>query len=92
MQKILLTLTEKWHIHSLQTALENNDHKVLSNVNILMVIAREHRLPDIVYTEKQKSKCQVINIATFSDKVITMKQQQKMAIIRPIVRNSDCRM
>ena len=57
-----------------------------------MVIAREHRRPDIVYTEKQKSKCQVINIATFSDKIITMKQQQKMAIIRPIVRDSDCRM
>ena len=61
-------------------------------MNILIVIAWEHRRSDIVYTETQKSKCQVVNIATPSDQIITIKKQQNMAIIRPIVRDSDCRM
>ena len=46
------------------------------------MIAPEHRRSDIVYTETQKSKCQVINIATPSDQIINIKKQQKMAIIQ----------
>ena len=78
MQKVQLTLREKCYIQSLQPVLENDHRKILSNLNILIVITREHRRPDIVYNETQKSKCQIINVATPSDQKITMKQQQKI--------------
>ena len=70
--------TEKWYEHTPEGAIENDDVKILWDVNIQCDNVIEARRPDIVIVDKRENSCIIVDIAVPADKRILDKENEKI--------------
>ena len=79
-QKFDLVGELKWYNHKPASAIENDKVKILQDFNIQTDLVIQHRRPDIVVLYKTERKCHLINIVVPGDKMIELKEQEKIEI------------
>ena len=77
-EKYYLEKKDKWYEH----ASENDEVKLLWDVNIQCDHVIEARRPDIIVANKQERKCTIIAIAVPADKRNCEKENEKVEIAR----------
>ena len=79
-KKYGLQCAEKWYEHQgkKMPVLENEEVKILWDINIQTDHVIEHRRPDIVVLEKKEKKAVLIDIAVPGDGRIERKEEEKM--------------
>ena len=77
-KKYYLDRTEKWYEHSPEGVLENDEVKLLWDVNIQCDNLIEARRPDIVVVVKGERKCIIIDVAVPGDSRISDKEKEKV--------------
>ena len=69
---------EKWYEHEPEGAIENENVKILWDINIQCDNVIEARRPDIVIVEKKEKSCLIIDIAVPGDVRVYEKEQEKV--------------
>ena len=69
---------DKWYEHEPDSVSENDDVKLLWDVNIQCDHIIEARRPDIVVVNKEERNCTIIDIAVPADKRIGEKEKEKV--------------
>ena len=77
-EKYHLAKKDKWYEHAPDSVSENDEVKLLSDVNIQCDHVIEARRPDIAVVNKQDKKCTIIDIAVAADKRIGEKENEKV--------------
>ena len=67
-EKYHLEKKDKWYKHALDSVSENDEVKLLWDVNIECDHVIEGRRPDIVVVNKQEKRCTIFDIAAPADK------------------------
>ena len=62
------------HTHTPQSVQENDEYRFLWDFNVQTNKVIEHRRPDIVYIDKQKRECHIIDFAISGDQNIAIKE------------------
>ena len=70
--------TEKWYEHVPEGTVENEEVKVLWDINVQCDNVIEARRPDIILTDKKERKCTIIDIAVPADVRVGEKETKKM--------------
>ena len=68
----------KWYEHKPESALENEDYKILWNCNIQTHNVTEAWRPDLVEVDKKRINCKIINFAVPVDSRTEEKEKQKI--------------
>ena len=77
-EKYHLEKKDKWYEHAPDSVSENDEVKLLWDVNSQCDHVNEARRPDIVVVNKQERKCTIIDIAVPADKRIGEKENEKV--------------
>ena len=77
-EKYHLEKKDKWYEHAPDSVSENDEVKLLWDVNIQCNHVIEARRPGIVVVNKQKKKCAISDIAVPADKRIDEKENKKV--------------
>ena len=77
-EKSHLEKKDKWYEHAPDSVSENEEVKLLWDVNIQCDHVTEVRRPDIVVVNKQEKKCSIIDIAVPAHKRIGEKENEKV--------------
>ena len=70
--------TEKWYEHMLEGAVENEEVKVLWDINVHCDNMIEARRPDLIVIDKKKQKGIIIDIAVPADVRVGEKEREKV--------------
>ena len=70
--------TEKWYEHGPEGAVENEEVKVLWNIDVQCDNVMEARRPDIILIDKKERKGIIIDIAVPADVRVGEKEREKM--------------
>ena len=70
--------TEKWYEHAPEGAVENEEVKLLWDINVQCDNVIEARKPDIILTDKKERKYIIIDIAVPADVRVGGKESKKM--------------
>ena len=68
--------TEKWYEHAPERAVENEEIKVLWDINIQCDNLIQTRQPDLIVTDKKKQKGIIIDIAVIIDVPVDVRVQK----------------
>ena len=77
-KKNALEHTEKWYEHVPEGAVENEDVKVLWDINVQYDNVIEARRPDIILIDKKERKGIIINTAVPADVRVGEKEREKV--------------
>ena len=77
---------DKWYEHAPDSVSENDEVKLLWDVNIQCDHVIDARRPDIVVVGKQERKCSIIDIAIPTDKRVGEKENEKVESTRTLKR------
>lgn len=77
-RKYHLEVPTKWYLHKPTATMENEEVKLLWDVNIQTDNTISARRPDIILVEKKSKKCLIIDIAVPVDKNVTVKENEKI--------------
>ena len=77
-EKFHLDRSDKWYEHSPEGSVENENVKLLWDMNIQRDNIIEARRPDIVLVEKKEKKCSIIDIAVPADVRCSEKKIEKV--------------
>ena len=77
---------EKWYKHCPERAVEENDVKLIWDVNIQCDNAIEPRRPDLILVGKNTKSCIIINVAIPGDCRITEKEIEKIEKYQNLMR------
>ena len=78
--------TEKWYEHIPEGALENEEVKVLWDINVQCDNVIEGRRPDIILIDKKERKGIIIDIAVPADVRVGEKERKKVENYRDLKR------
>ena len=70
--------SEKWYEHAPEGAAENEEIKVLWNINIQCDHLIEARRPDLIVIDKKEQKWMIIDIAVPADVRVEEKEKEKV--------------
>ena len=74
--------SEKWYEHASEGAVENEDVKVLWDINIQCDNLIEARQPDLIVIDKKEQKEIIIDIAIPADVRVEEKEKEKVKSTR----------
>ena len=74
--------SEKWYEHASEGAVENEDVKVLWDINIQCDNLIEARQPDLIVIDKKEQKGIIIDIAIPADVRVEEKEKEKVKSTR----------
>ena len=77
-KKNMLEHSEKWYEHAPEGAVENEEIKVLWDINIQWDNLIEARRPDLIVIDKKEQKGIIINIAVPADVRVEEKEKEKV--------------
>lgn len=69
---------EKWYEHTPEGAIENEDVKILWDINIQCDNVIQARRPDLIVIDKKRKEACIVDIAVPADKRISEKEQEKI--------------
>ena len=69
---------EKWYEHAPEGAVENEEIKVLWDINIQCDNLMEARRPDLIVIDKKEQKAIIIDIAVPADERVEVKEKEKV--------------
>ena len=69
---------DKWYEHEPESALENENYKILWDFSIQTDHVLEARRPDLVLVDKKKRSCKIIDVAVPGDRRIEKKEKDKI--------------
>ena len=81
-EKYHLEKKDKWYEHAPDSVSENDEVKLLWDLNIQCDHVIESRRPDIVAVNKQEKKCTIIDIAYQQIKELVKRRMRKLKSIR----------
>ena len=85
MRNIIWKKKDKWYEHAPDSVSENDEVKLLWDVNIQCDHVIEVRRPDIVVVNKQERKCTIIDIAVQKRiKELVKRRMRKLKSIRTL--------
>ena len=73
-----LEYSEKWYEHALEGTVENEEIKVLCDINIQCDNLIEARQPDLIVIDKKEQKGIIIDIAVPADVRVVEKEKEKV--------------
>ena len=76
-QKNRLEHSEKWYGHASEVAIENEEIKVLWDINIQCDNLIETRQPDLIVTDNKEQKGMIIDIVVPADARVEEKEKKK---------------
>ena len=77
-EKLNLERKEKWYEHCLEGVVEDDDVKLIWNINIQCDNVMEARRPDLILVEKKAKSCVIIDVAVPGDCRIREKAIEKI--------------
>ena len=77
-KKYGVKVCERWYEHMFESAIENDNVKILWDVCIQVDRQVEHRRPDIVVMEKNTKKCLIFHVACPVNNNLILKRNEKL--------------
>ena len=85
-KQLHLEHTDKWYKHKPATVLENENHKILWDMDIQTDKPIQARRPDVIIINKKEKFCQIVDFAVPADHRINIKEKEKRSKYTELAR------